>query len=237
MLYVFSGSDVEGSRAKAHTLINILRKRQPDAAYIRVLADEFDEAYFDELIGSQGLFASRSLVFCDRPSDVAEVYDYVRKRAADMQTSENVFVVLEGVLTKKQTDAWKNAEKHVVSDRKQEPHKKEVNVFALTDAIGRRDKKTSWLLLHEALVSGKVPQEIHGAVAWFVRSMSAARQSASATEADLKPFVYTKSKKAASNFSEKELRELTRWIATMVETEREGGADLEIELERMVLSL
>ncbi len=237
MIYLFSGSDQNTLRAHADTLIKSLRERQRDASYFRIVSDEFDEAFLEELIAGQGLFAPKALVFLDLLSRDKDTFDVVVNSVDEIADSENVFVILEQPLSQKHEEKLASgATKHIKLNLK-EAGTKEVNVFQLTDALGRRDKKQGWVLFHEALTNGKAPEEIHGAVTWFVRSVLASSTAASASEAGLKPFVFTKSKKAAQNFSHEELRELSRWCATMSETERHGGSTLAEELERMILSL
>ncbi len=239
MLYLYSGTDLNKSREKARKLADSLTDRQPDAPFLRILADEFDSMNLEDLIVGQGLFSSKALVFMDQLSLNKDAFSFCLEWLDKISESPNIFVMLEGALdSKTQKKLSKVAEKHTISNSKEaDILKNDYNVFNLTDAIGRRDKKTSWLLLQEALREGLVPEEIHGAVSWFARSMCSTLSSQKAVEAGVKPFVFNKAKKSAGNFSKEELIKMSEELAVMVQKDREGGLNLSVQLEKFILSL
>jgi len=64
-----------------------------------------------------------------------------------------------------------------------------------------------------------------------------AHKSKDANESGLKPFVYTKSKKFASNFSDEELEELPMNLIRISHDAHRGKCDFAIALERFILSI
>src|SRR5690606_30892279 len=75
--------------------------------------------------------------------------------------------------------------------------KSDFNIFALADALRVKDSKKLWLLLQEARASGQEAEAIFGTLWWQVKAIVLAGTSASANEAGLKPFVYSRAKSAA----------------------------------------
>ena len=168
----------------------------------------------------------------------SEAKDTVQDSLKDIAASDNVFVMLEGELDKKTlTKLEKHAYKvQEFTSRLNLDGKKEVfNNFALTDALGKRDKKNLWVLYQKALMNGSVPEELHGILFWQVKSMLLAVGSKSAEEAGLKPFVYNKAKGFARNYTHDELITLSRDLVTLYHDARRGIGDFGVRLEQWVL--
>ena len=98
--------------------------------------------------------------------EIAPVFlEYVEVVAA----SPNVFIILEGKLTK---DILKKFEKHAEKVQEFEETaaqklakakgKDRFNVFSLAEALGKRDRRNLWVLYRRALDEDIAPEEIHG---------------------------------------------------------------------------
>ncbi|HEY4510836.1 MAG TPA: hypothetical protein VJG29_00505 [Candidatus Paceibacterota bacterium] len=122
-------------------------------------------------------------------------------------------------------------------DAPPEKQKERINVFALADALGNRDKKKMWVLLAVLLREGAKPEEVAGALHWQARSMLLAKTARSAEETKMKDFVFAKSLRYAKNFTEEELKDLSRSLVTLYHEAHRGRGQLELALERLVLSL
>jgi DNA polymerase III delta subunit len=239
MLYVFHGSEIDISRTKAHSLLNSLRTKKPDAAFIRVEADEWNTEMVKSHLESQGLFSNKYIVFLDRVTEKAEARDGLLELLPDMKESPNIFIVLEGAVKAELKKAFdKHAEKIVESEKAAASKfqaKKEFNVFALADAVGSRDVFKSWSIYREAVDNGLEAESILGTLFWQVKSMALARGATSADETGLNPFVFSKSKKYASNFSEQELQKLLTDLIVVYHDGHRGMFNVELRIERLLL--
>jgi DNA polymerase III delta subunit len=239
MLYVFHGSDIDSARKKAYSLINSLRTKKPDAAFIKVEADEWNTEMIKSHLESQGLFSNKYIVFLDRVTEKADARDGLLELLSDMKESPNIFIVLEATVKadlKKSFDTY--AEKVVESEKAaKEEVRQEFNIFALADAIGSRDVSRAWMLYRQAVDQGAEAESILGTLFWQAKSMVAARYAASTGESGLNPFVFSKSKKYASNFSDIELQKLLKSLITIYHDAHRGIGDAELSTERFLLGI
>lgn len=222
-------------------LVGSLQKKKPDALTVRVSDEEFDEGGMAEYAGGQGLFEHKLIIVFDRVLARLES-DALDGHLESMQASPNIFILFEEALTKPlQKKIKKYAEKWVAADLPARPKHsggaRAFPVFSLTDALGRRDKKSLWVLYARARLHGIAAEEMHGVLFWQVKVMLLASTANSAQEAGLKPFVYTKSSRYAQNFSPNELRDLSRSLTDIYHDARRGIHELDTALERFVLSV
>ena len=237
MIYLLYGNDTHASRKKLHTLLDGLFKKRPDAEYFHITTENISEFSVEELISSQGLFEQKYIVVLDNLFEDKDKRDEFLKMLKEMQGAEHIFIFLEGKLDKKTTTRFeKYAEK--IQEFSTEVKKKErFNTFSLTDALGKRDRKSLWTLYQKAKLEHIADEEIHGILFWQVKSMLLALQSASAKEAGLNPFVFNKSKEFLRNYSEKEVRGLSQKLITLSHDARRGIHGFDTALERFILAL
>jgi DNA polymerase III delta subunit len=208
-------------------------------------ADTWYSGIVEENAGGQGLFSSKYIIFLNRVSEKAEAKEWLPKVMDLMKESENIFIVLEGKANTELKKAFeKYAEKVVVSDEKKDvtagnrwSSGGEFNIFALADALGERNSLRSWITYRQAIDSGIEPENIIGTLFWQVKSMMLASQAKSATEAGLSPFVYSKSKRYATNFPENTLNTILKRLISIYHDGHRGLIDSELELERFLLRL
>ena len=111
------------------------------------------------------------------------------------------------------------------------------NIFLLTDAIGERDKRNAWLIYRKALASGMSAEEIFWRVMWGVKSLILAQKTSSPEESGLNPFVYRKAKSFLKNWEITELEKLSKALVDGLHRSRRGNSEIEIILEKEILSL
>jgi hypothetical protein len=246
MLYFFYGSDKDAAREKARALIDELRKGEPDAEVFRLTAEGWGDplnplrgtARLEELIGGQGLFNNCYIVEIVQLFESPEAKEGFLKKLPDIAASPNIFVSREGAADKETLLLVnKHAEKVQICNQKEGKKKPEFNIFSLTDAFGRRDKKQLWVLLQKAVASGAVPEEIHGILFWQLKSIVLALQCKTAEEAGVEPFVWSKARTFAKNWSEDELKSLSSKMVSLYHDAHRGIHEFEIALERFVLTL
>lgn len=111
------------------------------------------------------------------------------------------------------------------------------NIFALTDAVGARDKRNAWVLYRKALASGMVPEEVFYKVVWQVKSLLLAKNTKSADEAGMKPYPYSKAKGYLRNFKDSDLENLSQELVIGYHNSRRGKGEMETFVEKTLLSL
>ncbi|MFA6404613.1 MAG: hypothetical protein WCW03_01275 [Candidatus Paceibacterota bacterium] len=241
MLYVFFGSNIGVNAKKAHSLLASLRDKRPDAAFISIDADSWSVQLIEENLGGQGLFSSKYIIFLDRITENAEAKEKILDFIPAMNESANIFIVLEGKLNAELKKSFeKHAEKIVESSDDGDGASmkgEELNIFTLADAFGARDPIRSWSIYRNAIDIGIPVESIVGTLFWQIKSMIIASKTKNAGEAGLNPFVFGKSKRYATNFSDRELQKLSRDLVVLYHEGHSGTVDIEIDLEKMLLSL
>lgn len=238
MIYAVYGSEYEKARLKARELVSALQKKKPDALLYRITSLDFSEHSLPDLVGGQGLFESKYIVFFDSLFESKEIKTEVVSVLSEIAASDNVFIFLEKELDKKTLgEIEKHSAKVQVFDKAKKEDKKEFNVFALSDALLSRDKKKLWALLMEAKKKGGAPEEIHGTLWWQIKSLQIARVSKTAEEAELSPFVFSKAKRAEKMFSDIEMTKIMKDFVEMYHDAHRGIVNLWGEMEKWVLKL
>jgi hypothetical protein len=113
----------------------------------------------------------------------------------------------------------------------------EFNIFALTDAIGARDKRQAWMVYEKALASGMVADEIFWRVMWGVKALLLGAKTSSAEESGLNPFVYKKMKGFLKNWKVEELEKLSESLVVGYHDARRGIGEMETMIEKILLNL
>ncbi len=235
MIYFLHGNI---AKDKARELVASLQKKKPDASAVTLALENWNTTRFEEATHGQGLFEPKSIaLFTDllqqEPSRQA-----VLERLAQLQESENIFVFVEAKVDKKTlTRIEKYAEKVQESDTDVPVVKKDFNIFSLTDAFGRRDRRSLWVLYQKALSHNAAAEEVHGILFWQLKSMLVAAESSSAKESGLAPFVFMKARGFLRNFTTDELKDLSRKLVRLYSNARHGLVEFEIGLEQFILNL
>lgn len=238
MLYVLHGSDIEKGKDKLRELAQNLQSKKPDASFFRIDDESFDTSQLSELMEGQGLFENKYIVVFDRVFANAEAKEVVLKNLVSIADSQNIFILFEGKLDKKTiTRLEKRAEKIQVFEGKEKEKKEDFNIFALTDALGRRDRKNLWVLYRKAKQKGIPDEEIHGILFWQVKSMLLADGAKNSDDAGLNPFVYRKSLQFLKNYTEAEVKKLSSSLVSLSHDARRGLHEFDIALERFILGV
>lgn len=237
MLYVLHGTDTGRGRDKLHELVEQLRAKRSDAALIHLSEETCAVDALDELIYGQGLFSPKSIIVLDRVCAAEELKEAICARLADIGASENIFIIFEEKLDKKTLTKLKRHAAKIQEFEGEAPAKERFNVFSLTDALGKRDRKALWVLYRKAKQAGVPDEEIHGILFWQVKAMLLSERAGSAKEAGLNPFVYKKSQGFLRNFSQGELSLLSSELVTLYHDARRGKHELGVALERLLLSV
>ncbi|MCW9054917.1 MAG: hypothetical protein OQJ98_03005 [Candidatus Pacebacteria bacterium] len=237
MIYLFYGTDTQRSRVKLHKLLDALAKKRPGAELFFVTLENSDAYHLAELTGSQGLFEQKYIVVFDQLFADKDKKEELTGAFKEMQTTEHMFIFLEGKLDKKTLTRFEKYAEKVEEFTAKETKKERFNTFALADALGGRDRKGLWTLYQRAKRENIADEELHGLLFWQVKSMLLASQCGSAKEAGLNPFVFQKATRFLKNYTEPELRALSSKLVALSHDARRGIHDFDVALERFILNV
>lgn len=233
MLEVYYGNDVIRVRQAA---LKVAEKVVTSGAVLQTIDDSnYASGLYADISGGVSLFGGEEVYLIDTPSSDASMYEDTVANLEIFQASQHLFIVIETTLLaaeKKQFAkyAGKIEEfKAVASER--------FNSFAMADALAAKDKKSLWLLLNEAILSGIALEELIGTLWWQLKSLRLAAQTKSAGEAGMKDFPYNKAKRALVKFKPNEVEALSHSLLQLQHDSRLGKRDLDLALEQWVLKI
>ena len=233
MLHVYFGNDTTHVRQKAFDFIRTLSGEKTDVTAIT--AEGYEEGMIIDVAEGVSLFGEGQVFLVDTLSEDQTAFISLQSHVETMQTSSHNFVIIERALTAAEK---KVMTKHAATIEEITAEKKErFNAFLLTEALLRKDKKSLWLLLTEAWREGLSNEEIIGILFWQVKIVRLAEKTKSAEEADQKPFVYSKAKRALSMFKKGEANQISRELLALYHEGHAGKVDTSIALEQWVLKL
>lgn len=249
MIYYLYGEDFKKAKEHLHKMTESLAAKKPDAELFRLDSENWSEAQFEELALGQGLFEKKYIVILDGLFEKKEVKSFILDRLSGLASSESIFIFLE-----KKTDkpTLSKIEKNAVKVQEFALKEKagrnfameggsfglgDFNIFGMADAFGRRDKKSLWVLQQKAAARNIPAEEIHGILFWQLKSMMLALYSKNAEESGMKPFVWSKSKGFAGNYSEDELKKISSELVSMYHEAHRGTLDFNVSLEKFILGL
>jgi DNA polymerase III delta subunit len=240
MLYLFYGTNIDASRAKLRKTVEVLTGKKPDASVSYIDDEAFDPGALETLVAGQGLFEAKQIVVFRNVFRNKEAKELLLAERKALAESQNIFFLLEGVIDKAALEKLKKVTERAECSGEEKAEKKretEFNRFALADALGKRDRKALWVLLLRARRARIAEEEIHGLLFWQVKNMLLARESKSADEAGLNPFVYKKAASFSKNYSESELAKLSQKLVELYHDAHRGRHEFGIALERFALGL
>jgi DNA polymerase III delta subunit len=231
MLYVYYGTDTIGVRQRAFARLH--QTEEAGATVTRIEAEQYTPGLLSDVVGAVSLFGGTHAYLLDTPSNNSEFQAAVVAQLPALAESVYTFVVIEGGLLapEKKQYAPHAAELEEVKGAAAERY----NIFALADALSRKDKKTLWLLLQEARLAGLSAEEIIGTLWWQLKTLRLAAVTGSAAEAGMKDFPYQKAKRALSNFKPGELAMLSEHLLMLYHDGHGGRRDIDMALEEWVL--
>ena len=229
MIYLFHGTDVEKTRAKAFEWVAAARKKEPNLAYVRLAREELSAAALLDAALSGGLFVSRLLVLIDDPfpsaraasdgeDDGEESSGSVLEEHLDaLVASDNAIVILAPKLPAAKVKKLAAKAKREYAFNKTAA-REEMRGFNsnLVNALSTRSREKLWLEINRALYAGDAPEMLHGLLHWKARDLM---------------------EKGSRAWRPEESRKLSLALIELLQNSRRGGLDLALSLERFALSV
>lgn len=228
MIYAFVGSD---SVSKKKFLAELIKTNEDrEVAYFDT--ESFDVGTFTNTLGQGDIFAKKYLVVLK--GLISDGKHSVSARFSEMAEGETIFVILEDGLLKASLEEVKKYAKVFKSSDVSKGKDEKFNIFSITDAYGARDKKSTWVLMEQALRSGVTAEEILNILIWQTKNLLFVKREADPRKTGLSPFVYNKAKKYSGNYSLPELEDISRSLTKLFH-EGHLGLDVEPNLELFLL--
>jgi len=172
-----------------------------------------------------------------------EVEQFIKDNIDALSQSHNIFVFFEEELNKNALSLFeKHAKKVCGFFLSRQERKKTFNIFSLSDAVGRRDRKKAWILLQRSYISGITAENIHGILLWFIKNMllvkgKEAKGRQALVELGLNPFVLRKTQTFSRNYTYEELKKFSGDLIDIYHRARRGIIELEIGIEKFLLNM
>jgi hypothetical protein len=211
MLYFFYGSNRDKARIAMH---KALEKAVKQADVLRI-TDAHSLADLQTALSGPGMFSQARVVVFDSiiGGENEEMRAALLNSLEALRDSDEQSFMLEGTLdaaTRKQIEKY--AEK---SEKFDAPKKEKDNtIFALANALQKKDKKALWVGLMREFGKGAAPEAVHGLLFWGAKRMFLNARGSERVHAE----------------------KLIAKLAELPHEARRRGEDLEYALERFVLS-
>lgn len=236
MLYFIYG-DSKKIFKKATNLVEGMLAKKPEALVLKMDSDNWSNDKVKEFIKSHSLFSQKYIVLLSRFSEKKEFLEEVISFLPEIQNSENIFIWFEKEIDVKNLKKIEEKAAQVqFLNSKKEIKKNTSNIFDLAQAIGDRDRKKTWIL-YTSFLKEFSPEEIYGIIWWQIKTMLLVNQTNSASEAGLKDFLYSNTKKKCQNYSKIELDLLASKLIQLYHDSRLINKDLSLNLENFILSI
>lgn len=226
MLHVLVGNDFEKIKHTADQYVSDLDR-------IVLSSDDLEYSLLDSYVASSGLFSQPQAIVLREC--LVEHGDVLIERASAMQSADNVFIIIEPKILKKERTQLEAVATTFEEFVQKEEKIKDTTLFQLADLLAKKDKKNLWLAYHAALSAGKAPEEIHGILWWQVKTLMLIQGSKE--NPGLHPFVFNKNKQAARNFTQTETKGLLKGLVTLYHRARMGDGEMDTAIERFILEM
>ncbi len=200
----------------------------------------------EELAMGTSMFSEVRFIAIRKLTDSKEGLDLLEQMYAGMVASRDHFIIVEdkllapilNKLKKAGADVYEHTRTKFETDKLDKAKKLEANkIYALSDALGRRDRRALWVEYRRALYRGVSAEEVLWKLSWQFKNMLLASSWSTPAESGLHPYVYDKARLGAKRYAKDEMRALSGELLSLWEASHTQGRDLELALEQLILSV
>lgn len=232
MLYAFVGDVVE-SRKRAHTLGETYEKK--GFSSVRVAEENYAPGMLRSYAQGQSLFGKGEVILLDTLGSVPDALQELEEVGELLRESANIFILIDLELPAAISKIVKKYAEEYVEIKA--TVRESFNIFALGDALARKDKKSLWVLYIRARKGGVSSEELIGTLFWQLKMLRLALMTATPEEAGMKDFPYRKAKSALKNFKDGELQKLSDDLVLLYHQGHGGETDIDLALEKWILGM
>jgi DNA polymerase III delta subunit len=206
-----------------------------DSFLMLSFSEEESISNLEEVIRSEDLFG-KPVFLKIYHSDIKALFDVLKNPLARFVNSKDICVIDTPSLTKPEKTFFEKYSA-IIKDFSLIKKKESPLVFALTDALIKKDKKNAWILFQKLIETNVSAEEIHGAIWWQWKTLAliSSKEKVLAKKS-ISPYVFSKSENATKLFSEKEVLKSLDELMTMFQESRRGISNLLHQLEIFILT-
>ncbi len=257
MIYFIHGNNRDKILTRSKELVEKSLKENLGALYFKFNIEDFQKAKLEELIGGRSLFREKFVVLCDGLLGDPEAQLFVSKMCIEMDSSDNIFILREGVINKKLLEIFDKTGSKIeeislekidnfgyagARGVKLRPGYEDFNIFKFTDALGVRDRKMAWILFQRGLRAGLPAEEIFWKVVWIFRNMILVspinkNQDGLVSKLDIKSNTINNCRRFIQKHTNDSLLESYKRLVDVYHQFRRGRVECEMVLEQFILNL
>jgi DNA polymerase III delta subunit len=208
--------------------ITACEKEKYQTSRLSLLDINDQQKIIEEIVG-EDLFASKKLLIISGIFESEKIIEILLAHT-DSKNTDTYIIIFETDIPK---DVIKSFEKKKVPiHHHKHETERDTEIFKLTDAVAGRDIKRAWLVFRQLLDNGMVAHQMIGMLWWQMKTLLLV--ASTKTNPGLKPFVYTKNKKALEKFTLPEIQEKTLGLLDVYH-QGHMGDDIEVLLEQWIL--
>ncbi len=233
MIHFYLGSDTQYARMKAREYFEHIRNENPSSH-----VSYFDDILFDlrlatEAFNGESLFGGRNIMYFDGILEHSEGEVFYR---TILKETDHDVIIREASLSKDLLGFFERLGE-IKDFTIKKPVEKRMTSFAITDALGARDKKMSWVEFEKVRRDGGVMEEVHGTIFWGYKSMLMATllNKQDALRGGMKEYTYRTYSDYAKNYKESELKDKIKELKEIYHKGHRGEGDMENMLELFIL--
>jgi DNA polymerase III delta subunit len=199
---------------------------------------DFSFNFLLENIDSNNIFGKKSVFVFNSVLENKENLDFVCKNAKNLEKSENIFIFIESSIKKTDIRPIEKASENIFIFEEPKKEDKKFNIFELTDAFSKRDKKNTWVIYQNALRNGVLEADIVNILIWSIKALILVKNK-KGTDSEIKnsglnPFVFKKSLSNSKLWEEKDLKKALQNLVCLYHDSRRSE-DLSNSLELFLI--
>jgi len=238
MLYFIYGTNIVESEKKLDELLQTLKSKRPAAEVFLIDNENFSAGKLEELLYSQGLFEKKYVVKTRRLLELKDSREVVVDNLETISQSDNAFVLWE---EKVDARVVKKIEKHATKvwfyNLDNFTARDDKFIFSLGEALGSRRRRDLWLAISKARLREMPAEQVFWQLMNTLQNIILVSSGEDLSSLKIHPYVLSKTKSQAVNFSDQEVLELIENLFTLYHESRRGGLDLYDRLEKFSLEL
>lgn len=200
---------------------------------VHLEAETFSKEAARAALGQADLFGGeRPALVLDQTLVLPEAKEFLEEEGAALVAAATAVFVLEESLPATLRKSLEGVGAEIVI-LEREPERRGPSVFALAEALGRRDKKNLWVLYRKFLKEVE-PEEIVGILFWQLKIMKLVLAGEISA---LNPYVVSKARSFLKNYQREEIDQKLFLLTDLYHRGHRGEEELALGLERFMLSL
>lgn len=182
------------ARELSKEFVSVCKKKREQAEYIYISPAVLHHS-LEELLLGQGLFEQKYIVFCDEMLGDSSAQHLV-DNLSSYHGSPHMFVIFEPSLGARDEKKFAGAGAVIKKCKEKATTENMRSLFAFVDTFLKNEKEKTFVAFYVLLQGGGLASSVLNTLLWQLRMLVLVSRSESAADAGVKPFVFTKAKRA-----------------------------------------